>query len=82
MFERAAMPIGQTGASDPPVSTTSHSPAWTRRSASWKAITEVAQAATWVMTGPVRPYSIDSRHAPIEPDRAGMAKALTKRGPF
>ena len=40
-----------------------------------------AQAATWVMTGPVRPYSIDSRQAAIEPDRAGMAKGLTKRAP-
>ena len=26
-------------------------------------MTEVAQAATWVMTGPVRPYSIDSMQA-------------------
>src|ERR1019366_633283 len=41
-----------------------------------------AQAATWVMTGPVRPYSMDSMQAPIEPDRAGTAKGLTKRGPF
>ena len=36
-------------------------------------MTEVAQAATWVMTGPVRPYSIESMHAPIEPDSAGTA---------
>ena len=36
-------------------------------------MTEVAQAATWVMTGPVRPYSIESMQAPIEPDRAGTA---------
>ncbi len=45
-------------------------------------MTEVAQAATWVMTGPVRPYSIESIAAPIEPDRAGMANAETNRGPF
>ena len=45
-------------------------------------MTDVAQAATWVMTGPVRPYSIDSRAAPIEPDRAGMANGDTNRGPF
>ena len=30
----------------------------------------------------MRWYSIDSMHAPIEPDRAGMAKADTNRGPF
>ncbi len=82
MLASAATPIGQTGASEPPASTTSHSPDAMRRSASWKAMTEVAQAATWVMTGPVSPYSIDSIAAPIEPDRAGIAKALTKRGPF
>ena len=45
-------------------------------------MTDVAQAATWVMTGPVRPYSIDSMQAAIEPDRAGTANGLTKRGPF
>ncbi len=43
---------------------------------------EVAQAATWVMTGPVRWYSIESMQAPIEPDRAGTANGLTKRGPL
>ncbi len=43
---------------------------------------EVAQAATWVMTGPVSPYSIDSMQAPIEPDRAGTANGETKRGPL
>ena len=73
MLDSAATPIGQIGASEPPVRTTSHSPVWMRRSASWKAMTDVAQAATWVMTGPVRPYSIDSMQAPIEPDRAGTA---------
>ncbi len=45
-------------------------------------MTEVAQAATWVMTGPVRPYSIDSMQAAIEPDSAGIANGETKRGPF
>ena len=60
MLARAATPIGQSGASEPPARTTSHSPRWMSRSASWNAMTDVAQAATWVMTGPVRPYSIDS----------------------
>ena len=82
MFGSAATPIGQTGASEPPVRTTSHSPDRMSRSASWNAMTDVAQAATWVMTGPVSPYSIDSSAAPIEPDRAGMAKGDTNRGPF
>ncbi len=54
MLARAATPIDHTGASDPPASTTSHSPVAISRSASWNAITEVAQAATCVMTGPVR----------------------------
>ena len=45
-------------------------------------MTDVAQAATWVMTGPVSPYSIDSMQAAIEPDSAGTANGLTKRGPF
>jgi hypothetical protein len=45
-------------------------------------MTEVAHAATWVMTGPVSPYSIDSIAAPIEPDNAGTANADTNRGPF
>ena len=75
MLASAATPIGTTGASEPPVRTTSHSPVRISRSASWKAMTDVAQAATWVMTGPVRPYSIDSRAAPIEPDSAGIANA-------
>ena len=78
MFESAATPIGQMGASEPPVSTTSHSPERISRSASWNAMIEVAQAATWVMTGPVRPYSIDSMQAPIEPDSAGTANGLTE----
>jgi hypothetical protein len=42
----------------------------------------VAQAATWVMTGPVSPHSMDSNAAPIEPDSAGIAKGETNRGPF
>ena len=75
------MPTSRTGASEPPVRTTSHSPVAIRRSASWKAITEVAQAATWVMTGPVRPYSIDSMQAAIEPESAGIANGETNRGP-
>ena len=41
-----------------------------------------AQAATCVMTGPVRPYSMDTRQAAMEPDSAGMAKGLTKRAPL
>ena len=82
MFESAATPIGRIGASEPPVSTTSHSPVAMSRSASWNAITEVAQAATCVMTGPVRPYSIDSMQAAIEPDSAGTANADTNRGPL
>ena len=82
MLARAATPIVLIGASDPPVRTTSHSPVWIRRRASWNAITDVAHAATWVMTGPLRPYSIDSMQAAIEPDRAGTAKGLTKRGPL
>ena len=45
-------------------------------------MTDVAHAATWVMTGPVRPHSIESSAAPIEPDSAGIAKADTNRGPF
>ena len=45
-------------------------------------MTDVAQAATWVMTGPVRPHSIDSIAAPIEPDRAGTANGETNRGPL
>ena len=36
--------------------TTSHSPERISRSASWNAMTLLAQAATWVMTGPVSPY--------------------------
>ena len=70
------------GASVPPVTTTSHSPERISRRASWNAMIEVAQAATWVMTGPVRWYSIESMQAPIEPDRAGTANGLTKRGPL
>ena len=46
---------------------------WISRRASWKAITPEAQAATWVMTGPVRPYFIETWAAPMEPDTAGMA---------
>ena len=43
---------------------------------------EVAQAADWVMTGPVRPYSIDSWHAAIDADTAGNANGLTWPGPL
>ena len=81
MLASAATPIGQIGASVPPVTTTSHSPVRMSRRASWKAMTEVAHAATWVMTGPVRPHSMDSMAAPIDPDRAGTANGETKRGP-
>ena len=45
-------------------------------------MTDVAQAATWVMTGPVSPYSIDSRQPAIDPDSAGIANGDTKRGPL
>ena len=45
-------------------------------------MTELAHAATWVMTGPVSPYSIDSRQAAMEPDSAGMANGLTWPGPL
>ena len=82
MLASAATPIGQSGASEPPVTTTSHSPSRMRRSASWKAITDVAHAATWVMTGPVRPHSIDSKAAAMDPDSAGTANGETNRGPF
>ena len=82
MFDSAASPIGHTGASEPPARTTSHSPVAMSRSASWKAMTDVAQAATWVMTGPVSPYSIDSRQAPMDPESAGTANADTNRGPL
>ncbi len=82
MLDSAATPIGTTGASEPPASTTSHSPAAISRSASWNAMTDVAHAATWVMTGPVRPYSIDSRQPAIDPDSAGIANGDTNRGPF
>ena len=44
-------------------------------------MTELAQAATWVITGPVSPYSMESWQAAIEPERAGMAKGLTNCGP-
>ena len=53
------------------------------RSASWKAMTDVAQAATWVITGPVRPYFIDTcaaRHRARQ--RRDRERADTKRGPF
>ena len=33
----------------------------------------MAHAATWVITGPVSPYSIDSMQPAIEPDSAGIA---------
>ena len=46
-------------------------------------MTEVAQAATWVMTGPVRPYSIESMHgahrARQRRDREGAHEARPLR---
>ena len=81
MLPSAAIPTSRIGASEPPVSTTSHSPVAMSRSASWNAITDEAQAATCVMTGPVSPYSMLSMQAAIEPDRAGMANGETNRGP-
>src|SRR3972149_5059512 len=40
-----------------------------------------AEAAAGVSPEPVRPYSIESWQAAIEPERAGMAKGLTCPGP-
>ena len=74
--------MGSSGASVPPASTTSTSPRWIMRSASRKQMTDVAHAADWVMTGPVRPYSIDSWHAAIDADSAGNANGETKPGPL
>ena len=82
MLPSAATPIGTTGASEPPARTTSHSPVRISRSASWNAITDVAHAATWVMTGPVRPYSIDSMRRPSSPTGPGSRTPTTNRGPF
>ena len=42
---------------------------------------EVAHAADWVITGPVRPYSIESWQAAIDADSAGNANGLTCPGP-
>jgi hypothetical protein len=44
---------------------------------SMKAMTLLAQAATWQMTGPVMPYLIETWHAAIDPESAGMAKGET-----
>jgi hypothetical protein len=77
MLPRAAKAIGSSGASDPPASTTSHSPERMSRSASWNAMIPDAHAATCVITGPVRRYRIDTCAAAIEPDRAGIANGLT-----
>ena len=82
MLESAAKPIFSSGASEPPAMTTSASPLWIMRRPSRKQMTLEAQAATWVMTGPVKPYSMESWQAAMEPDRAGMAKGLTKRAPL
>ena len=82
MLPRAAKATGRSGASEPPAMITSHSPERMRRRASWNAMTLLAQAATWVMTGPVRPYFMLTRAAAIDPDRAGMANGLTWPGPF
>ena len=77
MLPSAAKPIASSGASVPPATTTSTSPRWIMRSASWKQMIEVAHAADWVMTGPVSPYSIDSWQAAIDADSAGNANGLT-----
>ena len=82
MLASAAKATGSSGASEPPARTTSTSPRWIIRRPSRNAMTELAQAATWVMTGPVRPYSMDSWQAAIEPDSAGMANGLTWPGPL
>ena len=73
MFASAAKAIASSGASDPPARATSHSPDAISRSASWYAITPDAHAATWVMTGPVRPYFVETWAAAIDPERAGIA---------
>ena len=52
------------------------------RKASWKQMIDVAHAADCVMTGPVRPYSIESWHAAIELDSAGKENGLTEPGPL
>ena len=82
MLPSAANAIGRRAASDPPAMTTSHSPDRMSRSASWNAMTLLAHAATWVMTGPVSPYFMLTSAAAIEPDRAGIANGLTWPGPF
>ena len=82
MFASAAKAIGRSGASEPPATTTSHSPVAISRSASWNAMTPDAQAATWVMTGPVSPYFIETWAAAMLPDTAGIANGLTWPGPF
>ncbi len=82
MFPSAANAIGRSGASAPPTSTTSQSPSWMSRRPSRNAITELAHAATCVITGPVRPYFIETMHAAMDPDRPGMANGLTWPGPF
>jgi hypothetical protein len=47
------------------------------RRPSMKAMTLLAQAATWVMTGPVMPYLIETWQAAIEPESAGIANGET-----
>ena len=49
---------------------------------SMKAMTLLAQAATWVRTGPVMQYFIEIWQAAIEPESAGMANGETWPGPF
>ena len=44
-------------------------------------MTPEAHAATWVITGPVIPYFMDTWAAPMLPDRAGIANGLTWPGP-
>ena len=44
---------------------------------SMKAMTLLAQAATWVMTGPVMRYFMEIWHAAIDPERAGIANGDT-----
>ena len=82
MLPSAATATDRIGASVPPAIITSVSPVRIRRSASWKQITLLAQAATWVMTGPVIPYFIETWAAAIEPDSAGMANGETWPDPF
>ncbi len=82
MFPRAAKAIGRSDPSVPPTRATSTSPWLIIRIPSMNAITLLAQAATWVITGPVMPNFMETWQAAMDPDRAGMANGETCPGPF